>query len=403
MSSLPANQKLKMVSAAIDEWCRTNDIRHMVVCDEIDLRGLMLFEKNRAVIGNLIETIKPALLQNNIHLEVRKVRSGTVLAFSLKALSEDQLLFLLAETGEEPEPLTFEDKIVDVFYRELPPTEATVDFTADARRILETQRHSATAGMQRANQSTRQRQMYASNTTHGNVEHPASPRAHELRKRKRIKAGVAHDGPATRYESRLDEVLPAGAEYVSPSRFRHQLLEALNGLATTTGYQPDDLFHKFAKALAVLGQTMGVGPLQNQLKKQGIGWKKSDDGQAIILYIMNAQTNAPQPIARISSETLEKPNEFEEQLLSMIDFAKGEAPGAFKQKQEEIRAQEKAVRDIARSIAPQDPNSAGARMQQTGAQPAPQPATAAAAQEAGLPKSMGTPAVGSLPRRSGLV
>jgi hypothetical protein len=69
---------------------------------------------------------------------------------------------------------------------------------------------------------------------------------------------------------------------------------------------------------------------------------------------MNATTNAPQPVASINAETLDNPSDFEEQLTHMLDFAEGEAPGAFKQKQEQIKNQEKAVRDIAQAVAPQE-------------------------------------------------
>lgn len=136
------------------------------------------------------------------------------------------------------------------------------------------------------------------------------------------------------------------------------VLEALDGLATPTGTQPSELFIKFARALRVLGTKLGLGPLQDVLKSRGIKWKKSDDKTTIIIYVDNAQTGAAQPITRITPEDLDKPNDFEDKLLDMLDFAKGEAPGSFKQKQEMIRKQEQIAREIAKSAVPQDTEQA---------------------------------------------
>lgn len=136
--------------------------------------------------------------------------------------------------------------------------------------------------------------------------------------------------------------------------FEDILNEALDGVATTTDNQPTEIFRKFAKALQVLGEKMGIGPLQNALKEQGIKWKQSDDGLSIILYVINAGTKAPQPIARITSETLDDKNGFEDQLLKMLDFAKGDAPGSFEQQQKQLQQQEKIVRDVATAASPDE-------------------------------------------------
>jgi len=139
--------------------------------------------------------------------------------------------------------------------------------------------------------------------------------------------------------------------------FSNNLSEALDGLATADGKQPMDLFKTFARALRVLGERMGVGPLQNKLKEKGITWKKSSDGQDLILVIKNADTKTEQPVARINYETLQNPNDFQEQLKNMLDFAMGQAPGAFSQQEKEIQDRKKTISDIAKAIKPMDQES----------------------------------------------
>lgn len=137
--------------------------------------------------------------------------------------------------------------------------------------------------------------------------------------------------------------------------------------------QPGDLFSRFAAALKQLGTQMNIGPLQDKLKQQGIKWKKSEDGQALIFFVINGETRAPQPVARIGSETLAKPQDFQKALSQMLDFAEGQAPGTGEQKQLEVQEKQKRLREIATQLAPQDPSKAQA-MQQQPAQPMPAPA-----------------------------
>jgi hypothetical protein len=173
-------------------------------------------------------------------------------------------------------------------------------------------------------------------------------------------------GAELRYEERIANALQADFEKTTPRKFLFSLHEALDGMATPTGAQPNDLFKMFARALRVLGQRMGLGPLQERLKAQGISWKQSDDGQAIILTIKNAATKADQPIARISHETLQNPSDFEIQLKNMLDFATGDAPGAFQQKEQEIQDRKKAIGDIAKAVQPQDQESEVAQQMNLG-------------------------------------
>jgi hypothetical protein len=178
--------------------------------------------------------------------------------------------------------------------------------------------HSATAGMFRANQSTRHRQSYNSNKTYGGNEHPAAPTA-----KKEPRKSVAE-----------------------------QINEALDGIATPYEAQPDELFQNLLGGMDALGNKLGVGSIRRKLADKGIQYKKSKDNTAVIFYVMNASTKAPQPIARVTAEQLAKPHDFENTLLSLLDMSRGDAPGALKQQQELLRSQEQAVRDVAKNVMP---------------------------------------------------
>ncbi len=415
------NPKIRNVCEFVDKWCDRHGLNYSVVCDESDLQGLMLPRSGRPLLPKLMADLGAVVTAAGVHFETTRVRGGTILAFSIKAISEAKLAALIAEAGEEIEPMSFADRITDAFTKTVakPISEAPEDVTpvsllVTALRVVdEGQYKSATGGMTRANQTSLQRQRVGSDHTLAGPRKSEDPQA-------TTGASQPATGPATRFEHKI-----ANSLGVSPLPSRRQLFDrqlnetlgamgatgagpGMQGMATPNGTQPGDLFDKFAKSLSVLGTTMGTGPLQDQLKKQGINWKKSDDGQSIILYIVNGTTNAPQPIARISAATLEKPSDFETQLLNIMDFAKGEAPGTFKQKQQEFQNQEKAAREIAKQMGPQDQTAVAQQMaapQQPGlqgmatpdgAQPAPQPgaqpqqpAPQAAATQAALPKPMG--------------
>lgn len=366
------NPRIKSVCEFVDSWCSKHGIGYSVVCDESDLQGVLVFKKDRQLVGRLLGDLEPLVAATGVHLETTKVRGGTILAFSIKAISEATLAALIAEAGEETETMSFTDKITDAFSRTVAkPVVEGADtepnpgaFLLTAIKVVdESQYKSPTSAI-------------GHNTLERNSHRPDKPGTPPGTQEKKGKTTV-HDsddpqattgatqpstGPAARFESRVAATMGSGL----PSRrrmFGKQLDETLQGMATPNGVQPGDLFTKFAQALSVLGQNMGTGPLQDQLKKQGINWKKSDDGQSIILYIVNAQTKAPQPIARISAATLEKPSDFETQLLNIMDFAKGDAPGTFKQRQQELQNQEKAAREIAKQLGPQDQSSIAQQMQ----------------------------------------
>lgn len=342
--------RLLAVISAVNDWCRSNGVQYDIACDESDIQGIKLFQKNRTLINNLFEHIAPFLEKNGIHLEHEKVRGGTIIAFSLEALSEHKMRGIITGIGEEIETMTFQDRIADAMaskpipriVQESPKPNTKFSFLKTAIELIEGKKNEKNAQQNVSTKETQSSKGFAKGAIKG-----------------------ATKGHSLRFEHKIDGALGIKSRKAR-GFFDSHLQEALGGIATPTGAQPQDLFAKFARALRVLGDQMGTGPLQDLLKSQGINWKKSDDGGSIILYIVNAQTNAPQPIARVSAETLENPSDFEEQLTHMLDFAKGDAPGAFKQRQQEIKNQEKAVRDIARAVSPQDRESEVAKQMNSG-------------------------------------
>lgn len=368
------DEGLRRVVQAVDHWCRNNRVSYDIACDESDLQGIKLFQKNRPLLNSLLDHISPFIEHHNIHLETQKVRGGTILAFSLKALSESRFNSLIAEIGEEVEAMSFQERIDDAMNQTPVPTMEQETSSDLYSKLLESAKKMVKGKDDSDEFDTIDRE--ESQTKKGG-SHGATLGSSK--------------GATLRFEDKVSTALSLRPDTDRHRyNFNHQLREALGGIATPSDAQPGDLFAKFAKALQVLGDQMGVGPLQDRLKEQGIRWKKSDDGQSIILYIVNAQTNAPQPIARITAETLDKPNDFEEQLTHMLDFAQGDAPGAFKQEQERIRNQEKAVREIARAVSPQQgqESEVAQQMQSQAAGPAAptQPATVTAPRKAATPK-----------------
>tara|TARA_R110000868_G_scaffold20153_7_gene85618 strand:+ start:10738 stop:11919 length:1182 start_codon:yes stop_codon:yes gene_type:complete len=349
--------RLNYICRLVNEWCINYDVPYEVVCDETDLQGIMLFKKNLQAVESLLEHLNLAITEGNVHVETKKVRGGTILSFSLEAISESRLNEIIAGAGEELEPMSFVDKINFAF--EKPPAlqeGQTGDFLKSATTSQETPSFFESAkNIVRGNQedsklfprAKRLSDLIAKSEIGKNQESKGTDKSSKR----------ASKGAELRYEERISKVFKAETSKSNPSGFNYALHEALNGVATATGAQPNDLFKTFARALRVLGQRMGLGPLQDRLKAQGISWKQSDDGQAIILTIKNAMTKADQPIARISHETLQNPSDFEIQLKNMLDFATGDAPGAFEQKEQEIADRKKAIGDIARAVQPQEQES----------------------------------------------
>jgi len=322
-------EKLKHALDKFCEVCKKLDIDYIPSYEESDLQSVLISTKDHNVINELLDELESVFQDEGIHLDFRKVRGGTIASLSIEAINETEWDKILNAYYEELRPMPLKDKLDRAFsysHNDASPTQTIAEpiqelnFFDSAKRLFEAQYKSATSGNTRSNQSSRQRNSYNTNMTTGGVEHPTSKKT--VREFK--KTLVA--------------------------------LEDLQGIATPTDIQPKDLFKRFGRALKVLGSQLGLGPIQNKLKEKGINYKMSSDGQSIIMYVMNATTNAPQALLRIPAEALDQPHELEEQLMNMLDFAKGDAPGALKQKQQMIQAQEKAVRDIVQALQPEKPD-----------------------------------------------
>lgn len=315
------DQRLATVIQAVGEWCNEQDVPYNIVCDGRDLQGVMLYDKHANTPYRLLEDLAAVIRQQGIFTEVNKVRNGSVVAFSIEAISENIMSRMIRRIGRQSTSAGFAEKIDRAFYANPEPAQPTVypvpqeptqvDFFESAQRIVQAEE-----------------------------DRPRMRRNRRARPR-RAPGRRASRGPVQRR-------LPGCDRW---KKFDESLQEALDGLATPDDQQPMDLFKKFAQALKVLGDELGIGPIQDRLQEQGIHWKLSDDKRSIILYVINASTDAPQPVSRVSAETLDEPHEFENELLRMLDFARGQAPGAFEQEQERINDQQKAVSDVAKAAA----------------------------------------------------
>jgi hypothetical protein len=308
-------QNLRLALDSICVACEKLDVSYTPTYEESDLQSVFVTTKDPDTLGEIAKEVSREFDDDQVHLDTRRVRGGTIISLSVAAINEKEW-----------------DKIINAYYGEMEmkalQERNSIDFLADARRILESQYKTATAGITRSNQSSRQRNLIGFQMTLGGVQRPAGSKKKNEPKEEVQESVVS---------KRIGKLLK---------------LEGLDGMATPTDNQPKDLFQKFGSALKILGDQLGIGPIQDKLKQQGINWKLSADGLSIILYVINATTKAPQALLRIPSEALDEPHELEEQLLNMIDFAKGEAPGALKQQQAMIAAQEKAVRNVVKAFEP---------------------------------------------------
>jgi hypothetical protein len=340
----------------INSWCQDNGMECYMLPDIVGMLGVKIYDNDKNQLNDLIQHIESTTPIEKTNITSQKVRGGVILAVSTQALSEAQLLNYCRSIGEIIMPNELQDKLNIAFSaskRNLVPAKEiphSLTIEDSAIKIVEDQYKDAISGITRSNQSSRQRNLHSVQSTYGGV---LPSRTHRLQKKKR--------------------------EEPSSNRLHKHLKEAFEGMAAPEQGGPTELFSKFGQALTQLGNSLGIGPLQNMLEQRGIQYRKAKDGQSIILYVMNSQTNAPQPIARITASTLSKPHDFEEQLLNVLDFAKGDAPGSFKQQQETLRDQEKAVRDITKALNLQPELTALA--QQSAGKEAP---TAAASQAASI-------------------
>ena len=356
------DKRLNRIREFVENWCNEHNIYTSSMSDMTGIEGIKVFERDRRTYSKLLEDLTPVLDADNLFLDTRRVRGGILLAFTLRALAESEINRFITSIGETLEPMTFKDRIADAFNKkpvikqtvnsQPQISEKRIDFFASAKKINEEQYKTATQGASRSNQTGLQRETHGQFITLGGVKP----------KKKKNKPS----SPPSSMEYRL--------------KFGNKLDEALEGMATPDDMQPKDLFSRFASALSELGAKLQVGPIQDLLKSKGIIYKKSDDGQDVILYVINGQTNAQQPIARISAETLSTQKEFEEQLKNLLDIAQGDEPGASKRMEADLKAKSNAAREAATAFSPQPPQQQG--------QSAP-----AAATQAAMPKTAAVPAM----------
>jgi len=386
------NVKLKQICDLVDRWCGQQGVVYDIVCDEDDLQGLMLFKRDRGKVRELLRDLHPLVDESGIHVREHLARSGTILVFSLRALSEHELAridnYILFGGGQVSRHFAH---AIDRVFDGPPPAPASRPaeqplrdrLMASARRLAEAQRKTPTRAFRRASAGSQFRNSVSpgngdgqdrGNTTDGTSNSTTAPTQSANAPALGPKKGL---GVSESFCGRLDDaLLGVHGNLTELLEAVHRRWGILSELAPPGGapglqgmgaeHQPGDLFQRFAQALSTLGQQMNIGPLQQLLKQQGIQWKKSEDGQALIFYVVNAQTKAPQPIARVGSQTLAKPQEFQKQLASMLDFAKGQAPGTEQQKYEEAQEAQKQLRDIANQLAPQDPSKGGGQPAQPG-------------------------------------
>lgn len=158
--------------------------------------------------------------------------------------------------------------------------------------------------------------------------------------------------PITADPATIRDIPPEANPIKSKPRHDNDLLNEVAEALDT-----EKLFQQFGKAMRVLGEQMGIGPLQDKLKKRGISWKLDDDKDSLVFHVNNDVTGEPQPVARISKESLNSQHDFQEQLTNVLDFALGNSPGTFKQQQEKLRNQQQMVQDISRVVFPNDKSS----------------------------------------------
>lgn len=117
-----------------------------------------------------------------------------------------------------------------------------------------------------------------------------------------------------------------------------------------------DTFKQFSKAMKILGEQLGIGPIQEKLKKRGISYKLNGEKDSLIFYIKNDK-GENQPIARISKSQLKSQNDFQNNLEMMVDMAMGNPPGTIKSKQDKLREQQSIISDLSRVVFPSDKSS----------------------------------------------
>lgn len=128
-----------------------------------------------------------------------------------------------------------------------------------------------------------------------------------------------------------------------PTR-KHGLNEGLKGVAAQ--FQPGDLLKRMEKAMDDLG-------LIDALKDAGITNRLSRDGQTIRFFITDAEGRGRE-VAAYELSQLGDGKAMEQALSDLRDLAKNRSPGSTKRELDNIRNQEKTVKDVAKRYVPKD-------------------------------------------------
>lgn len=415
--------KINEICKLVHEWCQDQKVQFDIVCDESDIQGVMIFKSKR--IQDLLNHIEPAIKNSEVHLETTKVRGGTVVTFSLTALSEQTINKIIDNYGREVITMTFDNKLDKAFgisesESDLSYGDKTSGLTMNPVDSVDSPgdfgyhddhcfRCGRNGGEYKPNMiegqlflgycafcddldddHPREFGVYSADPPiAGNDFDPPLDEGQYKTATSGMARGQKRDEYLTFNQSTKGATKGASKgskprrEISGPKAAAHESFDNMlrSALLEQDEVSPDELFKQFARALRVLGTKMGIGPIQDKLKQQGINWKQSSDGRDIILTIRNAATNTDQPIARITYETLTNPADFENQLKSMLDFAMGDAPGASAQQEREVADRKKTVSDIAKAVQPTDEESEVAQQMNTGLQPEMQ-----AAETAAMPK-----------------
>lgn len=284
---------LKRALIIIVEACEDLGIAYRQSNEESDLQSIFVDTKEPDMIDELESRLYKEYDYDTVVFESRRVRGGTIISLSLGSINELQW-----------------EKIQETYKR----SGNVIDFRETAKRLMEAQYKSATRGASRSNQTGRMRNMLTTDYTYS-----GKPLAKRINKRLAV--------------------------------------ENIGGIATPSGLQPSELVARFRQALEKLGTQLGLGSIPNMLKERGIHSKMSDDGLSIILYIINGSTGAAQPLMLIPTEELAESHKMETYVRSVLAFAKNEAPGEQEQKEAQLRAQEKAIRDVVSSFVPKEKES----------------------------------------------
>ncbi len=363
--------QINAICKLVHEWCQDQNVQFDIVCDESDIQGVMIFKSRR--LQDLLNHIEPAINRSEVHLETTKVRGGTVVTFSLTALSEQTINRIIDNYGREVIPMTFNNKLDNAFG--ISESESDLDHE-DKTNFSMNPVDSVDSGCQDGPEPPTAENDYDTPLGEGQYKTATSGMVRGQKRDEYLTFNQSTKG-ATKGASKGSK---PRREVSGPKAAAHESFDNMlkSALLEQDEVSPDQLFKQFARALRVLGTKMGIGPIQDRLKQQGINWKQSSDGRDIILTIRNAATNTDQPIARITYETLTNPADFESQLKSMLDFAMGDAPGASAQQEREIADRKKTVSDIAKAVQPTDQESEVAQQMNAGLQPEMQAAKTAA-------------------------